>query len=145
MSRIHFGKVVAAGILAGIVLFAFDFVTSNYLLAEDWLLLAQRHNVDRALMGGTGALVLMAAIDLVLGVTLMLTYAGIRPGFGAGAATGAIASLIVFVPATVMLATFGGWLIPWDLYLRQSIVLLVALLAAGFGGLWICAEEDSLR
>jgi hypothetical protein len=145
MSRIPFSKVVAGGILAGIVVFAFDFVTSNYLLAEDWLLVAQRHNVDTAVMGGTGALVLMAAIDLVLGLTVVLTYSGIRAGFGPGAGTGAIASFIVFVPAASILATFGGWLIPWDLFVRQSIVLFVALLTAGFAGLWICTEDEALR
>jgi len=141
MSRISVGKVVAGGVLAGVVLSAFDFVANNFLLVEDWQLVGQRHNIDPSLMGGSGALIAMLAIDLVMGQVLVLTYAGIRPRFGAGAGTGAIASLIVFLPAALMLATFGGWLIPWDLYFRQAVVLFVAMLAAGFAGAWVYAEE----
>jgi hypothetical protein len=141
MSRISGGKVLAGGILAGIVLSAFDFVTNNFLLADEWQQVAQRHAIDLAVMSGTGALTSMLVVDLLLGLILVLTYAGIRPRFGAGPGTGAIASLLVFLPAALMLASFGGWLLPWDLFFRQVVVLFVAMLAAGFAGAWVYAEE----
>jgi hypothetical protein len=141
MSRISGGKVIAGGILAGIVLGAFDFVTNNFLLAGEWQQVAQRHAIDLTLMSGTGALTSMLVVDLLLGLVLVLTYASIRPRFGAGPATGAIASLIVFLPAALMLASFGGWLLPWDLFFRQVVVLFVAMLAAGSAGAWVYAEE----
>lgn len=122
------------------MLAAFDFVTNNFLLAAEWQDVAQRHNVDFRVMGGQAALLTMLAGDFVLGWVLALTYAAIRPRFGAGPATGAIASLIVFAPAGVLLATFGGWFVPWELFVRQAIVLFVAMLAAGFVGAWAYAE-----
>ncbi len=140
-SRVGVGKSVAGGVLAGVVLALFDFVTSNFLLADDWQLIAQRHDIDLALMGGTRALATMIVADLLLGLLLAATYASIRPRFGAGAGTGAIASLIVFVPAALTLATFGGWLVPWDLYVRQAIVMFVSMLAAGFAAVWVCGGD----
>ena len=140
MSRISVGKAVAGGILAGIVLGLFDFVTNNFLLADEWQAIAQRHDIDPALMGGNRALVTMVVADLLLGLVLGLTYASIRPRFGPGPGTGAIASLIVFMPAALLLVTFAGWLMPWDLYVRQTIVMFIALLAAGFAAGWVYAE-----
>jgi hypothetical protein len=141
-SRIASGKVVAGGVLAAVVLAAFDFATSNFLLADEWQVVAQRHSIDPDLMGGTGALATMLVVDLVLGLLLVLVYAAIRPRFGPGPVTGAIASFFVFVPSAGLLATFAGWLLPWDLYIRQSIVVLVAMLGAGFAGAWVYAEEE---
>ena len=143
MSKINVSKVIAGGILAGLVLAAFDFVTQNYLLADQWQLVAQRHNVDPALMGGTPALVLMMATDLVIGFVITLTYAGIRPRFGAGPATASIAAFLIFLPCALMIASFGGWLVHWDLFFRQATVMLVAFIAAGWAGGWIYGEEET--
>jgi hypothetical protein len=142
MSHINSGKVVAGGILAGIVLAGFDFVSSNFLLANEWQDVAHLRNIDPALMGGTTALVTMLLVDFVLGQALVLTYAAIRPRFGAGPGTGAIASFFVFLPQALLLATLGGWFLPWDLYFRQATVMLVSLLAAGFAGGWVYAEVE---
>jgi hypothetical protein len=134
------GKVAAGGMLAGIVMFAFDFAQGNYLFAEDWQRLAQRHNFDPALMSGTDAIVTLAIADLVLGLVITLTYAAIRPRFGPGPGTGAVASFLVFAGIAAVLATFAPWFLPWDLYIRQGTVSLVAMLAAGFAGAWVYAE-----
>ena len=134
MSAINIGRTAAGGLLAGAVLAAFDFVTNNFLLADEWQAIAQRHDIDRALMGGTRALVTAMVADLLLGLVLVLTYVAIRPRFGPGAGTGAIASFLVFLPAALLFVSFAGWFVPWDLYLRQVIVLFVAMLAAGFVG-----------
>lgn len=141
MGRINVGKVVPAGILAGVVLGGFDFLSDNFLLAGDWQNVAQMRNLDPALMGGTGALVTLAVSDLLLGLALALTYAAIRPRFGAGAGTAAIAAFLIFIPRTLLLAGFAGWFIPWDLYFRQSVVMLVSMLGAGFAAGWVYAEE----
>jgi hypothetical protein len=142
MAHLNPGKVVAGGILAGVVLSGFDFASSTYLLANEWQEVAHFRNIDPALMGGTAALLTMLVADFVLGQLLVLTYAAIRPRFGPGAGTGVIASFIVFLPQTLLLATFGGWFISWDLYFRQSVVMLVSMIAAGFAGGWVYAEEE---
>ena len=142
MSAINIGRTAAGGLLAGVVLAAFDFVTNNFLLADEWQAIAQRHDIDRALMGGNRALVTMIVADLLLGFALVLTSAAIRPRFGPGAGTMAIASFIVFVPAACLFVSFAGWFVPWDLYVRQTIVTFVAMLAAGFVGGAVYKEEE---
>lgn len=143
MSRISAGKVIAGGILAGIVLSGFGFATDNFLLADEWQNVAHLRNIDPALMGGTAALAAMVVVNLLLGLVLVLTYAAIRPRFGPGPATASIAALVIFLPETLVLAGFAGWFISWDLYVRQSVVLLVATLSAGVAGAWVYAEEET--
>jgi predicted ABC-type sugar transport system permease subunit len=140
-SKMNVGKVLAGGVLAGIVLCVFDYVSNSFLFVDDWQTLSQRHNFDAALMSGTTALITMCVIDLVLGLLIALVYASIRPRFGPGPGTGAIASFLVFLPAALIVASFGGWFIPWDLVVRQSTVMLVGALAAGFAAGWVYAEE----
>ena len=142
MSTINTGKVVAGGILAGVVISGFDFVTNNYILASDWRSMAQMRNIDLTLMGGTGALVTMLVVDFLLGQLLVVTYAAIRPRFGPGAGTAAIAAFIIFLPEALLLATFGGIVISWDLYLRQSALMLVSMLVAGLAGAWVYSEDE---
>jgi len=141
MAKMNVGKSIAGGVLAGIVLAGFDFASYNLLLPSEWQTVAQLHNIDPALMGGTSALVTMIGVDLVLGQLLVLIYASIRPRFGRGMGTAAIASLMLFLPEALFFATFGGWFVTWDLYFRQTAVLLVSTIAAGLAGGWIYAEE----
>ena len=141
-TRIDVGKSVAGGVLAGIVLAGFDFVSNNFLLAEAWQNVAQRHNIDPALMGGGSALATMIVADLLLGQVLVLTYGAIRPRFGPGAGTAAIAAFLIFLSEALLLASLSGWFISWDLYFRQAVVLLVSTLAAGLAGAWVYAEEE---
>src|SRR5947207_1165969 len=106
MAKIEPSKVIAGGLLAGVVLAGFDFVSNNYLLANDWQTVAHLRNVDPELMGGTSALITILAADFVLGQVLVLIYASIRPRYGPGPGTGAIASLMVFLPTALLLMTF---------------------------------------
>ena len=143
MSKINAGKVLAGGVLAGVVLSGLDFVVNNYILATDWQNVAHLRNIDLADMGGTSALVLMLVIDFILGQVLVVTYASIRPRFGPGASTAAIAAFLVFLPVGLELATFAGVFISWELYVRQAALLLVAMIAAGIAGAWVYAEEEA--
>jgi hypothetical protein len=142
MGRINVGKVVAGGILAWVILAGFDYATSNYLLALDWQDVARLRNIDMSAMGSSSALVTLIVVDAILGQLLVLVYAAIRPRFGPGPATAAIASFMVLLPEVLMFATFGGIFIGWDLFFRQSAVMLVSTIAAGIAGAWVYAEEE---
>jgi hypothetical protein len=142
MTRLKVSKVVAGGLLAGVVLAAFDFASNNFLLAAEWQNLAQLHNFDTALMGGTPALITMVVVDLALGQLIALAYAGIRGGFGPGTGTALIAAALIFVPQALLLATFAGWFLSWDFLFRLLVVMMVANLAAGLAGVWIYGDEE---
>jgi hypothetical protein len=143
MSKINAAKLVPGGILAGFVMSAIDFIVNNYILAGDWRNTAQLRNIDLNAMGGTGALVTIVVLDFVLGQLLVLIYAAIRPRFGPGIGTAAIAGFFVFVPEAIVLATFGGVIISWDLYVRQSSLMLVSVMAGGIAGAWVYSEDEN--
>ena len=145
MAKLNAGKVVAGGILAALVFGGFDFVSNNFLLADAWQEVAHLRNIDPAVMTGTGALATMIVIYLLLGLTIVLTYAAIRPRFGPGPGTAAIASFLIVLPMIVILAGFAPWFIPWDLWFRQSAVTFAATIVAGYAGGWVYAEEESER
>lgn len=142
MATINGGKVLAGGILAGVVVSGLDFVINNYILATDWQNVAHLRNIDLTAMGGTSALVLMLIIDFILGQVLVVTYAAIRPRFGPGAGTAVIAAFLIFLPIGLELATFAGVFISWELYVRQAALLLVAMLAGGIAGAWVYSEPE---
>ena len=143
MAKINVSKVLVGGLVAGVILSGLDFVTSNYILATDWQNMAQLRNIDLSLMGGPGALATMIVVDLLLGQLVLVTYAAIRPRFGPGPGTASIASFLMFLPEALVLATFGGLMISWDLFFRQTALRLVAILAAGLTGARMYSEEES--
>lgn len=143
-SSIKISRLVTAGLVAGLIMNACDFVINNYIMADAWQRVAQAHNVDLATMGGPWALAMFVAIDFVLGLLIVWIYAGIRPRFGPGRATGVMAALAVFAAEALVMAEFAGWLFPWDLYVRSNALLLVSTLAGGIGGAWAYSEEGDL-
>ena len=143
MSKINIGKAAAGGVLAGVILSVLDFVINNYILAGDWQNVAHLHNIDLTVMGGTSALIVMLVVDFILGQVLVVTYAAIRPRFGPGAGTAAVAAFLIFLPVALQLATFAGLFISWELYIRQAALLLVAMIVAAVAGAWVYSEEET--
>jgi hypothetical protein len=141
-SSIKIGRLVTAGLVAGLIMNACDFVINNYIMASAWQRLAQSRNVDLATMGGPWALATFVAIDLLLGLLVVWIYAEIRPHVGPGRTTGVIAALAVFAAEALVMAEFAGWLFPWDLYIRSNTLLLVSTLAGGIGGAWAYSEKE---
>lgn len=142
MSSINVGRVVIAGVAAGAVLTACDFVVNNFILNEAWERVQQARNVEVAVAGGTGELVKFIAIDLLIGFLIAWVYAAIRPRLGPGPGTAAIASLVVFAVGALNVATFAGWMFSWDLFMKSSFFGLISMLAAGWAGGWVYSEEE---
>ena len=142
MSSIDTGKVIAGGVLAGVVLAGFDYVSNNYILAKDWQNVAQVHNIDMALTGQTSAMLTFIAVDFVLGLLVVFTYAAIRPRFGPGIGTAAIAAFLLFLTSALVNATLAGVFYPWDLYIRATALGLAAFLVAGVSGAWVYSEKE---
>jgi hypothetical protein len=142
MRPINVGKLALGGLIAGVVIALGDFAGNNFLLADPWERLAQVHNVEQSLMQGDTAFATFLVVDFILGFVLVTIYAGIRPRFGPGPSTAVTAAFLVFLISTVMLATFGGWFIPWDLFLKMSGLSLLTYIAAALAGGYLYSEAD---
>jgi hypothetical protein len=143
MASVNVGRVVIGGVAAGVVMSACDFVINQFILADAWTRVAQARNVDMSAMGGSGDFVKFVAIDLALGLLIVWLYAAIRPRFGPGPGTAAMAAFAVFLAEALVMATFAPWLFSWDMFIRSNALGLVSTLAAGVAGGWVYTEPET--
>ena len=137
MSNINYSKVLIGGIVAGIVFFALDFV-GFMILGMDmdaWLAAHSLHEPPMAVF---------VVIDILLGILAVWLYAAIRPRFGPGAKTAAIAA--GFMWFLFALIYFGlhmmGLFTPGD-YTKMAAWGLVQVFAATLAGAWMYREGES--
>jgi hypothetical protein len=100
-------KVLIGGIVAGVVMnvidFAVQFMLGARMKAESD---AFKPGMADAMMTGS-AIASSVAMDLILGIALVWTYAAIRPRFGPGPRTATYAALLFWVLASIF---FSGYM-----------------------------------
>ncbi len=144
MASINTGKVIAGGLLAGLVANAFDFVTNTYILAGDWAAWATSRNLDPAAMTKPAVAGTWIAIDFVFGILLVWTYAAMRPRFGPGVKTAIFAGLVVYIAPTLVLLGFTMMgMMGMTLFVKGSISAIISTLVASIAGAAIYTEEGA--
>jgi hypothetical protein len=139
-SKIDTGKLAAGSLLAALVMAICDWLSNNYVMADDWERVARLRNVDTTAMTSNAEFAVLIVSNVLLGFLLVFTYAAIRPRFGRGPATAVVASFIVFLPQAIYMATLAGSFFTWNVFIRSGALLLVGTLAAGLSGAWIYSE-----
>jgi len=137
-------KVVVGGLGAGVVLAVLDFLVNGLLLADQGAAAMAALNPDLAasLEGNNGLMVAFVAIDLLLGITIVWTYAAIRPRFGAGPRAALFAGLQVWAISMLLYAAMtamGMW--TWGYFALGALAFLVCALAAAYVGGMLYKEE----
>jgi hypothetical protein len=131
MGTINWGRVLAGGLLAGLVLNVWDFVLNGVILANDW------NAAMRSLGKGdvTGSLIVWFVLyDFLFGIFMVWFYAAIRPRYGAGPKTAALAGLTLWLLVGVLHAIGEApvGLFPMKLY---TIPVLAGFIAAPLAAL----------
>ena len=142
MGHINMGRVVAGGLLTGLVLNVQDFLVHGVMLKADW---------EQAMtaLGKPGAMndqavAVFVVIDFLIGIWALWLYAAMRPRFGPGPRTAVIAGLT----AWVVFALFTVSQMPMGLFstklllLPLAIALVVAPLAVAAGA-YVYKEEEA--
>jgi len=80
MRTINWGRVLLGGLLAGIVVNVFEYVTNGVVLASDWNAVMQ--NLGRQMP--KSAVVIFVLMGFLVGITAVWLYAAARPRYGAG-------------------------------------------------------------
>lgn len=135
MGRINWGRVVAGGLLAGVVLNLYDFVMNGVVLADQWN--AAMAALGKGEMGGS-MIAWFVLFDFLLGIFMVWLYAAIRPRFGAGPKTAAYAGLAVWFllgPLHAMGEVPVG-LLPTNLYTINIVGALIFMPLAAVVGAW---------
>jgi hypothetical protein len=141
MGKINLGRVILGGIVAGIVINLIEWVTNGVILQSQWA------DVMTGL-GKSGVISLKQILafnawGFAVGILTVWAYAAIRPRFGAGPRTGAMAGSLIWASAYVL----GGatpvflHLIPVGLMATTLAVGLVEAIVAGCVGAYFYKEE----
>ena len=141
---INTGRVVAGGLVAGVVANAIDFVTNTYVLGADMQAWAASHNIDQATLTSGTVAGSWAAVDFIYGLLIVFTYAAMRPRFGAGVRTAIIAGLVVFLAPTIVLFGFTQMgMLTMPMFVKGAIGAIVSSLAAAVAGAAVYKEEGA--
>jgi hypothetical protein len=144
---INTSKVVAGGIVAGIVITAIDMAAYFFVLGER---MSAEMNAFKPGLGDmmaqqdTSQMIGSMIMTLILGMLLIWTYAGFRPRFGPGAKTAIYAALTFFGFGMIMTSGYLMMgMMSRGLWLTYAGVWLVNLVAGALAGAKIYSEEGS--
>ena len=141
MGKINLSRVVLGGIVAGIVIDAFEGILNGVILSSQWA---------EVLTGlgksGTMSAKQIVAFDvwgLAVGILTVGLYAAIRPRFGAGPRTGVLAGLAVWALAFAMGDATPVFLhiFPVGTMAASLVVEAVAMALAGVAGAAVYKES----
>jgi hypothetical protein len=137
--RMNTGRILLGGLVAGVVANAIDYVSNEYVLAEGNNELMQRLglNVDTV----NASMSTWIAVDFVLGLLLVFTYAAMRPRFGPGPKTAIVSSITIWIGIAAVVAGFTAMgIFTQPMFMKSAALSLVALVAAGLAGAAIYRE-----
>ncbi|HVH67315.1 MAG TPA: hypothetical protein VM716_05560 [Gemmatimonadales bacterium] len=140
MGKINWGRVVAGGLLAGVVLNIIDFLTYGVWLKPD--LAAAMTALGKQPSAIDSAIPLFVALDFVYGIGLLWLYAAIRPRYGPGVKTAVIAGVAVwfFIGLLRAIGDAPMGFMPQRVTVITTIVMLVEYGVAGAVGAYVYKE-----
>ena len=141
MSKINSGRVILAGLVAGLVINVVDFVVNVTILGAQWKAATVALGVNADQVSGQAAAGWIT-MDFIVGLFTAWLYAAIRPRYGAGAGTGLRAGVAIWFIVHVALGslTWQG-LYPLSLTVASTAGALVAMLAGSWVAGRLYAEE----
>jgi hypothetical protein len=138
MGRINWGRVFLGGLLAGVVINIFEYVTNGVVLAAEWE--AAMKALGRQM--SNSAIAVFVAWGFLVGIAAIWLYAAARPRFGPGPKTAAWTGFGCWVLGYALpnfsMAPLG--LFPSRLLVIGTIVGLVEITVASVIGAWIYKE-----
>ena len=139
MGKVNWVRVILGGLLAGVIINAFEFILNGVLLAKD--MQAAITALGRQ-MGG-GELLLFAVWGFLVGIFAVWLYAGIRPRYGAGLKTALFAGLAVWCLGYLLAAVtpLALKLFPTRLTVIGLAVGLVEVGVGTLAGAWLYREQ----
>jgi hypothetical protein len=137
MRQINWRRVVVGGLLGGLVINVFEFFLNSVLLRKDWT--AAMRALGRPEQFGAGQIAAFTVWGFFMGILAVWLYAEIRPHYGAGVRTAAIAGLTVWFLGYLLaaVAPVVMQLFPKRLMLIGLAVGLVEAVAGTIAGAWI--------
>jgi hypothetical protein len=140
MGKINVGRVIIAGIVAGIVSDILGFLVDGVLLAPRWA--GGMQALGRPGFGTT-EMIGFNLLGIAGGIALIWIYAAIRPRFGAGVQTAIYAGLVVWLLGVLIPNVSFMWvsgLFSRHLTLYTTLGGLVEIVAGAIAGAYLYKE-----
>ena len=139
MRKINWGRVIAGGIVAGIIINIFEYVTNGRVLAADWA--AAMQNLGRQMP--PGSTVIFIVWGFLVGISAIWLYAAARTRFGPGPGTAVLIGFAYWVIGYLFpnLVNVALALFPMRLLVITTIVGLIELIVASLAGAFIYQER----
>jgi len=141
MGKISGWRVLAGGILAGLIILIEQGLVSSRLLASVWQAMAKEGLVVG--MAGAGrAITATLVIDLAVGILIAWLYAAVRPRLGAGLKTAIVVGLVTWLMVFLQYAAAYAWMPGFRPAVPLSALgdLFGYLVGAAVAG-WVYAER----
>ena len=142
MGRINWGKVFLGGLLAGLVINVGEFLFHAVLFKTQVEESMRALGKDPAATNTGSAMAIWILMGFLAGIAAVWLYAAIRPRYGPGAKTAAIAGvgvwfLYAFMPS---LAMMNMGIFPRNMLMTGLVWALVELIIATVAGAWAYKE-----
>jgi hypothetical protein len=135
------GKVVAGGLLAGLVLNLGDMIINGVLLAADFEASMARLGLDPAVLTSVPVAVTWIAVDFLVGLLLVWSYAAMRPRFGPGPKTAILGAVPLVGGVTLVL--FGFTMMGYftsAVFVKGTIASVINAAIGAVVGAWMYSE-----
>jgi hypothetical protein len=139
MGSINLGRVIVGGLLAGVIILIGEAILNLSLLGEEWQTWSDAHNLPAP---DNLTSILYILMDFLVGITLVLIYALIRPRCGAGPTTALFSGFLVwFLLWLLGLGSMGiAFAMPGWIIVAALLWGLVEVLLASLAGGWLYRE-----
>ena len=144
---INTSKVVTGGIVAGVILTAIDMISNMFILGEQMKADANAFKPGLGdLMATPSAtqILVFVVMNFVVGILLVLVYAGFRPRFGPGPKTAAYVALIFFAFGLILTSNYMAMgIMSKNLWITYAAIWLVNLIIATMAGAKVYSENTA--
>jgi hypothetical protein len=140
MGKINLSRVIAGGLVAGVVINIGEMIVNMFVLAQPWE--EAMKALNRPPMGNE-AILHFVLLGFGLGLIMIWMYAAIRTRFGPGPMTAICAGLVTWALAYLYpnAGMYPLGLFPRDILLYSSLWGLFELPLAALAGAWIYQEK----
>lgn len=142
MGRINWGKVFLGGLLAGLVINVGEFLFHAVLFKTQVEEAMRALGKDPAAANTGSAMAIWILMGFLTGIAAVWLYAAIRPRYGAGAKTAAIAGVAVWFLYSFLssIAMMNMGIFPRTMLMTGLVWGLVELILATIAGAWAYKE-----
>ncbi len=139
MNQINLGRVLLAGLVAGLVLNIGEFLLNALVFGKQMEAILRRMNI--APPGGS-FIAVAVGLTFVMGIVLVLLYALIRPRLGPGPKTAIVAGVIVWFGLYLYAGVIDGMLYSFPMNFMAIVIVwgLIEYCLGAIVGAWLYKE-----